>query len=94
MAVLITASESTGINLANIVFESVRDCIVEISGDEALLNILEEAQYSYLLDLNKLNFGQRETFSIGLMRLGEQASGREGVIRIPVNSLYPCSSFM
>lgn len=67
------------ISLANIVFGSVRDCVAEGSSDQQLLQLLQEAQDGYLLELAELSPTQREQLAFGIQQLRAQAAVREGV---------------
>lgn len=79
MAVHISAPNGALIPLANIVFESVRECVAAESEDEVLAKRLQEAQHGFLLELAELSPAQREQFAVGVQRLKEQAAEREGV---------------
>lgn len=79
MAVLITASEESGVNLANIVFESLREHVAELTQDNVLDKALEDAQYAYLLDLRLLTMQQRESIAFGLATLRTRAAERDGI---------------
>lgn len=79
MAVLITASEDSGINLANVVFESLLEYVVELRADITLIQALRESRNQYLLNLNDLTLQQREQLAQGISSFREKVEARDGV---------------
>ncbi|GGS14408.1 hypothetical protein [Deinococcus knuensis] len=76
MAVFIS-TESNDISIANIVFESLRDEVVAHGEDAALNFILEEAQLSYLLELDTLTSEQLVAVAAGVTRLLGKPEAKE-----------------
>ncbi|QLG10602.1 hypothetical protein HLB42_07325 [Deinococcus sp. D7000] len=79
MAVLIFASEESGVNLSNSLFESLREHVTELTQDGVLAEALEDAQYTYSLDLRLITMRQRESIAFGLATLKARATERDGL---------------
>jgi hypothetical protein len=79
VAVLISGSAGSWVNVANTVFESLRECVPELVEDGVLAQILEDAQNTHLLELEPLSSRQREFIALGLSTLSVRAAERDGV---------------
>lgn len=73
---MIAASEESGVHLANVVFESLREHVAELTQHNVLEVALENPQYAYLLDLRLLTMQQRESIVLGLSTLRMRVAER------------------